>query len=231
MARILYELAGREDYRFSPYCWRNLFALKHKGLDVERVPVKFTDRSSIAMSGQDRVPVLDDNGKIVSDSWNIATYLEEQYPDRPSLFGSVIGQGTAFVFNKWVDISVHAELRPIAVPGAFKHIDPDDTDWFRQSREAMFSMTLEALAEGRAERIRRLQTVLEPVQAALAAQPFLCGEAPAYVDYVLMGSLMWTRVCSDAVLFANDDPIYAWRERMLALFDGFAAKAPHYAAA
>jgi len=231
MTRILYELAGRDDYRFSPYCWRALFALKHKGLDFERVAMKFTDRSCIAASGQERVPVLDDDGTIIHDSWSIATHLEEQYPDRPSLFGGPIGKGTALLFNNWVDMVVHAELRPIAVPGAHKHVDPDDSDWFKLSREAMFGMTLEALAEGQSDGVVQLRAVLEPVRATLASQPYLCGETPAYVDYILMGSFMWPRSCSGASLLETDDPIYDWRERMLGLFSGFGDKAARYAAA
>lgn len=231
MTRTLYELAGRDDLRFSPYSWRILFALQHKGLEVDRIPMKFTDRSCIAASGQDRVPVLDDDGSIVHDSWRIAVYLEEQYPDRPSLFGGPIGQGSALVFNKWVDMAVHAELRPIAVPGAAKSVDPDDADWFRLSREGMFGMTLEALADGRDDALERLRAVLEPVRAALASQPYVCGEAPAYADYVLMGSLMWPRGCSDVVLFETDDPLEEWRTRMLGLFGGYAEMAPRYAAA
>lgn len=230
MPRILYELAGRDDFRFSPYCWHTLFALKHKGLDFDRVPMKFTDRSPIAESGQDRVPVLDDDGTIVSDSWTIASYLEDTYPDQPSLFGGAIGRGSALVLNKWVDLAVHAELRPIAVPGAFRHTDPDDSDWFRLSREGMFGMTLEKLAEGESQAMTRFRAVLEPVRAALGSQPYLCGAAPAYADYILMGSLMWPHCCFEADLLEADDPIHAWRERMFGLFGGFAGSAPHAAA-
>ena len=231
MARILYELAGRDEIRFSPYCWRTMFALKHKGLEFDRVPMKFTDRACIAESGQDRVPVLDDDGALTADSWHIATYLEDKYPERPSLFGGDIGRGTALMINKWVDMVVHADLRPIAVPGAFKNLDPDDTDWFRVSREAIFGMTLETLADGRDAAVERLRTTLGPVRATIETQPFLCGDAPAYADYILMGSLMWPRCCSNAEILAADDPLIGWHDRMLGLFDGYAAAAPTYAAA
>ena len=60
MTPTLYELAGRDGHRFSPYCWRTLMALKHKGLAFERVAMKFTDRACIAASGQDRVPAYAD---------------------------------------------------------------------------------------------------------------------------------------------------------------------------
>ena len=89
----LYELAGAEDNRrFSPYCWRIRFALEHKQLEFETVACRFTDKHVIAFSGQDKVPVLVDGDEIVSDSWAIACYLEQTYPDRPSLFGGPAGQ-------------------------------------------------------------------------------------------------------------------------------------------
>ena len=77
----MYDLAGADpDLRFSPYCWRTRFALAHKGLPVETMPWRFTDRDAIAFSGQAKVPVIQDGGKVVSDSWAIAEYLEEQLP-------------------------------------------------------------------------------------------------------------------------------------------------------
>ena len=59
----------------------------------------------------------------------------------------------------------------------------------------------------------------------LAGQTFLSGEAPAYPDYILFGSLMWPRTISTLELLDKDDAVYAWRERMLDLFDGMGRKA------
>jgi glutathione S-transferase len=36
---------------------------------------------------------------------------------------------------------------------------------------------------------------------------------------------MWARVASPLTLLEADDPIHAWRERMLDLFDGMGRKA------
>ena len=38
-------------------------------------------------AGSEKVPVLLDGETAVVDSWTIANYLEDTYPDRPSLFG------------------------------------------------------------------------------------------------------------------------------------------------
>src|SRR6266404_2538415 len=78
----LYDLAGAEDdLRFSPNCWRIKMALEHKGLAAETVPWRFVEKDIIAFSGQKLVPVLVDDDKAVSDSWEIAKYLESAYSD------------------------------------------------------------------------------------------------------------------------------------------------------
>jgi glutathione S-transferase len=85
----LFDLAGAEpERRFSPYCWRIRMALAHKNLPVETIPWRFTDKAEIAASGQASVPVLADGNHWVADSWTIANYLEDKFPDSPSLFGN-----------------------------------------------------------------------------------------------------------------------------------------------
>ena len=68
------------------------------------------------------------------------------------------------------------------------------------------------------EGYRRLRTTL-------AAQPYLAGKRPAYADYIVLGSFQWPRCISPYALLAPDDPIFAWRERMLDAFDGMARRA------
>jgi len=46
MTITLYDLAGAEpDRRFSPFCWRTRLALAHKGLAVETVPWRFSEKA------------------------------------------------------------------------------------------------------------------------------------------------------------------------------------------
>ncbi|HEY7198003.1 MAG TPA: glutathione S-transferase family protein [Gaiellaceae bacterium] len=69
---------------FSTNVERVALALAHKGLAAEPVEIDSEDRAAVvAASGQDLVPVLDDDGRIVSDSTAILEYLEERYPDPP----------------------------------------------------------------------------------------------------------------------------------------------------
>ena len=75
---ILYELDAINEQYFSPYTWRILMSLNHKGLyeDVKRVPVKFSEKSEINNKGFNTVPVLNDNGTWTGESLQIAKYLE-----------------------------------------------------------------------------------------------------------------------------------------------------------
>ena len=82
----MYDLAGADkNRRFSPYCWRIRMALAHKRLNVECMPWHFTEKDKIKFSGQERVPVLIDGSNTISDSWEIAKYLENAYPESSSL--------------------------------------------------------------------------------------------------------------------------------------------------
>ena len=72
----------------------------------------------------------------------------------------------------------------------------------------------------------QLGVALSPVRALLKEQPFVNGRRPAFADYCLFGVFMWARGVSAVELIAADDPVHAWRERMLDLFDGLARKSP-----
>src|ERR1700692_3258594 len=101
MALILYDLAGAEaDRRFSPYCWRIRMALAHKGLAVETIPWRFTEKDVIAPSGPRLGRVLVDGERWVADSWTIAEHLDEAYRDRPTLFG---GEGAKALTRFYAD--------------------------------------------------------------------------------------------------------------------------------
>ncbi|CAN0599342.1 unnamed protein product, partial [Laminaria digitata] len=124
MAIRLFELVGRDDRRFSPYCWRTRMALEHKGLAYETIPTRFTDKDLIAFSDQERVPVIQDGDTVVSDSWAIAEYLEKEYPDAPSLFGGATGHGLAKFMNVWTDRVLHLALIKLVIADIQDHLDP-----------------------------------------------------------------------------------------------------------
>jgi glutathione S-transferase len=230
MAMTLYELGGKKNFRYCPFCWRSLMALKHKGFDdFDRISVYYRDRTPIAFTDQDRVPVLVDGDHWVSDSWDIAKYLEDTYPGRPTLFGDPVGRANAQFISAWV-LQLHKPfLTAILMWDAYQHLDPADRSWWRADREARFGK-LENYKHGREESILEWRKLLSPFRVTLSEQPFLGGHAPAYADYIVFGSFQWARCVSKLELLETDDPIFIWRDRLLDLFDGFARAAPHASA-
>jgi glutathione S-transferase len=227
VARVLYDLAGADPaLRFSPYCWRTKLALAHKGLAVETVPWRLTEKDALASSGQGRVPVLVDGERTVSDSWAIALYLEETYPDRPSLFGGPAAMGVTRFVNNWADTTLHGGMIRLIVSDIAAIVHEKDRAYFRESREQRFGMPLEQVTAGREDRLKSFRETLLPLRHTLSAQPFLSGDAPAYADYIVLGSFQWARCVSAFELLARGDVVAAWRERMLDLFDGLARRAP-----
>ncbi len=89
-------------FRFSTNVERVLLALGHKGIDVELVPVDSEDRTPVrAASGQDLVPVLDDDGTIVSDSTAILYHLEKRSPEPPLFPADPARRAETDVFLDW----------------------------------------------------------------------------------------------------------------------------------
>jgi glutathione S-transferase len=223
----LYELAGADPaVRFSPHCWKTRMALAHKGLEAERIAWRFREKSAIAFSAQGSVPVLVDHGETINDSWEIALHLEKRYPGRPSLFGSPPAISLARFINGWCDGALLPVLARLILLDIHAVLDPADQDYFRISREKRFGATLEEVVTDRAANERALLQTLAPLRQTLKGQAFLTGEQPGYGDYCVFGMFMWVRCVSPIALIADDDPINAWRERLLDAFDGLARNSP-----
>jgi glutathione S-transferase len=229
MGRQLYDLAGAEpERRFSPYCWRAKLALIHKGLPFDTIPWRFNEKKAIAFSGQGRVPVLVDGGHVLSDSWKIANYLEDAYPECPSLFRGDGARAVTRFINAWADGVLVPGILRLVITDILAHLHEKDRAYFRESREQRFGQTLEAISADRDTNVVAFRKTLEPIRTVLGVQPYFGGEAPAYADYAVFGCFQWARCISSFPLLLNDDPIWAWRDRLLTAFDGFARKALGY---
>jgi glutathione S-transferase len=222
----LYDLAGADDeVRFSPYCWRTRFALAHKGLEFETIPWRLTEKDRIAFAHSERVPVIVDGSTAVADSWAIAVYLEETYPDRPSLFGGETGKALSRFVNFWADHVLLPAIVPIILMDLFNSLHAKDRAYFRTTREARFGMTLEAVTANPEQKLAAFGRVLEPIRKTLEVQPYLGGATMCYADYAVFGGFQLARCVSPRKLVDANDPVHRWRERMLNAFGGMAAKA------
>lgn len=224
--RILFDLAGAEDdRRFSPYCWRTRMALAHKGLAVDAQPWRFTEKERIAFAQSRTVPVLTDGDTAIADSWAIALYLEQAYPDRPSLFGTPAAIGAMHVLNAWADRTMVRGIAPLIIADIHDCLAEKDRAYFRASREKVFGARLEQVMDGREEKVAAFRKTLDPLRIALHDRPFLGGETPNYADYIPFGPLQWARCTSRFPLLAADDVLVPWFDRLLDAFGGLARQA------
>ncbi len=218
MTITMYDLAGAEaDRRFSPFCWRSKMALAHKGLAVETVPWRFTEKDKLPQPNAGRVPVIIDGDRVVHDSTVIADYLEERYPDRPSLFGGAAGRTLARFVPSWTETVLQTGLIRLVMLDIHRHCAQQDQAYFRHSREERFSATLENVVRDRQALLPAFRTSLDPLRRTVERQDFLSGSSPAYADYLVFGAFQWARAISDLEVLAAGDPIGAWRGRMLAM--------------
>ena len=193
MSITLYELVGRDDLRFSPYCWRTRFALAHKGLEFDyRPPSALPDKQPIAFSGQERVPVLRDEG-----------------PDGERIRGRspAISMKPIPTSRRSSRAPRSARWRDSSIPGPISRLTRASSCWWSgtsttistnataniswRPREKRFGTTLDALHEARDERLPAARAALAPVRAVLDDQPYIAGDEPGYADYILMGTCQW----------------------------------------
>lgn len=227
MSVVLYDLKGKDGLRYSPFGWRARMALAHKGIEPENVAVGFTEKDRVAFSGQPLVPVIVDRkhgDKVVFDSFQIACYLDEAYPGKP-LMDSPQARSLSQFFGNWLGMAVLPAMAGMIVNDVFQRVRAEDQPYFRESREKRFGKKLEEIPIGREQRLIAFRATLEPLRALLRQQDFVCGAAPAYADYMAFGTFQWPRIASDFEILQQDDPIHAWRQRMIGLFDNLGDRA------
>ena len=223
-----FDLEGLDGKRFSPFGWRVRMALAHKGLESTSVVegVGFSQKYKLEFSSQELVPVIKDDDMIISDSWDIAVYLEKSYESPTSLFGTSNDFNQVKFISSWVDSQLHPLIARCVVRDILNVISPSEHEYFRTSREKRFGKSLEEVVADRENTRTTLQQALYPIRKVLEIGSFLGGDNPNFSDYAIFGAFMWARVTSAFPLLELSDPIYNWRERMLSLYDGLAKNAP-----
>ncbi len=218
MSITLYSLCGADLARpFSPHCWKTVMALRHKGLPFSERPLAFTAIPSAEGGFSKTVPFLRDGDRLISDSFQIALYLEEAYPDAPSLFGGEGGQAMARFVEAYSQTTVHPIVTRIALKDIHDMLAPADQAYFRESREKLLGKTIEEIAAVRETAIAALPEALKPLRHMLKTQPFIGGDGPLFCDHIVFGALQWLRITTGSVHLADDDPVRAWFERCLDL--------------
>ncbi|CAO3638066.1 unnamed protein product [Cunninghamella blakesleeana] len=179
-----------ENELWSPNTLKTRVALNFKGLlynthwltlsQVREIIPKITNTGKTPT-----VPVIVDNDKVIQDSWEIAKYLDEAYPNTPKLFHDD-NEGVNFLFYQYLD---HNLLFPI-IKLCLLHIvkkcpDQATGDWFRKDRERLLGVTLEQFSGNEDDSIKAIKDNLNIINITLNAYPYLNGNKAGFIDVTL----------------------------------------------
>ncbi|MBZ9840854.1 glutathione S-transferase family protein [Mesorhizobium sp. CA5] len=221
MTILLYDLVGHDVARpFSPHCWKTKMALAHKGLAATNVPTRFLEVPKVEAGVSRTVPVIRDGERVVADSFAIALYLDEAYPERPTLFSGEGGKAMARFIERWSQLTIHPYIATVALTDLHAMQDEPNAAYFRENREQRYGKRLEDIVANRDAGLPAFRAALEPLRSTLAYQPFIGGEAPLFADYIVFGALQWGRIASRFRLLDDGDSIARWFERCLDLHGG-----------
>ena len=217
----LYDLQLASGCTISPFVWATKYALAHKGFEIDIVPGGFTGIMDRTGGKSERLPAIVDDGEWVLDSWVIAEYLDEKYPDRPMLIGDPgIKPLTEFVegwlwrtaVGPWFRCYIQ-DYRDLSLP--------QDHEYVTKSRENMLEgRKLEDVQAGREDRLPQILPTLEPFRAILKENKWLGGDKPNYADYRALAVFLWTGSVARTPPMTEDEPLRDWLDRGFDLFGG-----------
>jgi len=122
------------------------------------------------------VPTLQlEDGSGLADSFAIAEYLEEKYPDRPSLFGSPSEKNLQRFFESYVQAKLHPAIQRMVFQDMHAMQDDDNAHYFRTSREKSSGRPHTEIAGERQENLKELKDNLGLIHRALLPGGWILG--------------------------------------------------------
>lgn len=236
---------------FSPNTWKTRMGLLHKGVQFETVPVTLIDvRHDLAsLSNQPNitVPAIElPNREFIYDSFRIAEWLENTYPDQPSLFTGD-GQSTNKAQSEHIQMGKnYARMIDLGL-GASK---PEWAVWFH----LFFPQLDQLMSEGeirnyfrsairlgpqgyeklisldRQELIRRAKMNVQPLLQILRERPneYFQGKHPGQVDYIIFGRYAYCRMIdpqlTKQIWEDQGEELSNWIDKLSKAHDGHALK-------
>jgi len=188
------------------------FVLNYKGISYKTEWVEYPDiaehskKLGLKPTGKNpwdgtdyyTLPAIYDpsTGKYINDTWEIAVYLEKQYPDTPSLFYNNTHALQAAFLDAYNDSL--ASLWPFIVPPLRSIFIPRTEEYFVKTREMAFGVTFDELlpkGDRAVAEWAKLKADLGKVDTWFGKtdpeEPFMLGNKISYVDLVVVGYIRW----------------------------------------
>ncbi|CAF2753698.1 unnamed protein product [Rotaria sp. Silwood2] len=246
-----YDLAPRASstHYFSPNTWKTRMSLLHKGVKFETISATLLDfRGDLARRSNQRhisAPAIElPDGTFIYDSFRIAEWLENAYPNAPSLF---TGDGKLSCdawpehinlgknYARMIDLGLGASKPEWAVwfdlffPQLDKIITGEehrayfisDARHGPQGYQKLLSLDCQEL-------MRRAKMNIQPLVQILRERPneYFQGTHPGQVDYVIFGRYAYCRMLDTKLTreIWNDqgEELNTWIKKLSQAYDGHA---------
>lgn len=148
------------------------------------------------------LPAIHDSstGKVITDSYNIAVYLDEVYPDKPALFPFSTKAAIATLDYLFMT-TAGTPLSSLMLPSSCLSLNPRSEEYFRKTREESYKKKLEEFSPAGPVR-EKFWSEVEQVFTHLAHiydrngadKPFFLGDTFSYAECIIAGFLMWIKI-------------------------------------
>jgi len=203
-------------FRYSPYARKVQMLLDLLGARYDVVEVPYSDRTEIATvtGGYIYVPVLVDDGKVITESRDICEHLTAGAAGArvvPSPW-----EGPIWAYTEFVDGALEDVLFRIASPSI-------RDSWTSVSDRALYVLIKERKfgagcvtnwERDRATLIAGARRLLAPTLKTLAVQPFLFGDAPTLADAALYGTCAMIEEADKTLLPRIAEPLVPFVRRL-----------------
>ena len=214
----LYELAGKNDVRFSPPCWNVKLCLLYKNIDFETVGVGLSQKDIISFSNQKLVPIIKHQNGFVSDSWKIINWLDNNF-DGPKLFINETTKNFSYFLNLWTSKQLLPILFKIIAHEIPNILEGDDLDHYLITREDFIKGPITKFKPVISDEIKKFRKLINPIRLLVKKNGFISGTSPGVEDFIFFGNFKWVYTCSSCKLLETEDEIYNWYEKVDKLFN------------
>ena len=214
----LYELAGKNDLRFSPPCWNVKLCLLYKNIDFETVAIGFSEKNKILFSNQQLVPVLKHQDGHISDSWNIINWLDENY-ENPKLFVNEASKNFSHFLYLWTSRQILPILFKIIAHEIPNILEGDDLNHYIITREERIKGPITKFVPVISDSIKKFRSLINPMRSLIKKNGFISGSNPGIEDFIFFGNFKWVYTCSSCNLLDKEDEIFQWYKKINQIFN------------
>jgi glutathione S-transferase len=235
-------------FELSQYSEKVRLILDYKQLEYRKIEVTpgVGQIELLQKSGSRTVPVLKDGNTYITDSTEIAFYLERKYPERPILPEDSLTKGQCLLIEEWADESIGIKGRKAFIGALNKNqsfrtsVLPKQTpDLVKTIVSSIPGEVLDVLGTGvgfggDAVKMAQqgLKQDLEALCLILQERPYLLGDTPTLADLAVAGLSIILKFPEGSYLDIPDalkgkgipgladnivfEPFFAWRDRLYA---------------